>query len=141
MHFGNRTGAGALLCARALVIAGLAVCAATDSEAEPPSNVAIPAPSISVSDSLLSFTTAAESTSAIQAITVTNSGNGALRIARIELTGPDAASFHQDTTCEHTLFPRQSCRIAVSLTAFLAKSYNAALEITSNAGSAPEIVG
>ena len=141
MHFGNRTGAGALLCARALVIAGLAVCAATDSEAGPSSNVAIPAPSISVSDPVLSFTTAAESTSASQAITVTNNGDGALRIARIELTGPDAASFHQDATCEHTLWPRQSCQIAVSLTAFLAKSYNAALEITSNAGTAPKIVG
>jgi hypothetical protein len=141
MDLGNRTGPGVLLWARARVLAGLLVCGAVDgSEAGPISHLAAPAPSISLSTSVLSFTTAAESTSASQEIKVTNTGAGALRISRITLTGASAASFHQSTTCGPTLWPRQSCGIVVSLTAYLAKSYSADLEIASNAGTAPQIV-
>jgi hypothetical protein len=141
MHFGTRTSAGLLLCARVLVITGLVFCGIADgSEAAHASDRAVQAPFISLSASTLSFTTAAESTSPVQEIELTNTGTGALHIARMELTGPDAARFQESATCGHTLWPRQSCKIAVRLTAFVAKSYNAALEIASNAGAAPKIV-
>jgi hypothetical protein len=110
------------------------------SEASPAAKAAAPAPAISLSASALFFTAAAQSTSASRAITVTNTGTDALRISRIALTGPNSASFHEGTTCRRTLWPQQSCRIAVSLAAYLATNYSADLEIESNAGTAAQTV-
>jgi hypothetical protein len=67
MHFGNRTSAGFVL-----VFCGIAA----GSEAGSAPDHAVQAPLISLSASTLSFSTAAESTSPVQEVELTNTCSG-----------------------------------------------------------------
>ena len=95
------------------------------------------APTVSLSASTLSLSTPAESTSAIQTVTLTNTGDGSLKISGLSLGGANAASFNKTDTCSATLAPAATCTLSVSLTAYLATAYSASISIASNAPASP----
>ncbi len=90
------------------------------------------APVVTVSASSLTFTTPAESTSATQGVTVSNTGTGALMLAGIAVAGANVANFNQTNTCGTSVAAGGSCTVTVSLTAFLAMSYSASLTMAGN---------
>jgi hypothetical protein len=100
----------------------------------------ITGPTISLSSTSLSFTTAAESTSAAQTVTLQNTGNGALTLTSLGITGGSAVSFAQTNTCGATLAAGASCAITLTFTPFLATSYSSGLAIMSNALPATQTV-
>ena len=95
---------------------------------------------ITLSSTQLSFTAAAESTSAAQTVTLQNTGNATLMLNSVGLTGA-AASFAQTNTCGTSVAAGASCTITLTFTPFLATSYSAALAITSNALPATQTIG
>ncbi len=91
------------------------------------------APAIILSASTLTFTTPAESSSAPQTLTITNTGNGSLTAPVIYIGGANSKSFLQGAnTCKADLAPAATCTVTYALTAFLAQSYAAALTIVTN---------
>jgi hypothetical protein len=90
------------------------------------------APTVSLSSSALTFTTPAESTSATQTVTLSNTGNGALTVSGITLGGANVANFTERSTCGTSVAAGGSCTISVSLTAFLAMSYAGSVTVASN---------
>jgi hypothetical protein len=88
----------------------------------------------------LSFTTPAETPSAAQTVTITNVGGSSVVIDGVTLTGTNAASFNETTTCGATLGSGGSCAVTVTFSPFLAMSYSATLNVANSAsGTAPAV--
>ena len=71
-----------------------------------------------------------------QSVTLTNSGNAALTINGISVTGTNSADFGQTNTCPtgpSTLAAGSSCSISVTFTPGAAGSRSASLSISDNA--------
>jgi len=100
-------------------------------------NGAVTGAAITFSSSQLSFTTPAESTSAAQTVTVTNSGSATLNLTSIGLSGANATNFAETTTCGATLAIGSTCGITVTFSPYLAlvNGYSASITIASNASS------
>jgi hypothetical protein len=82
-------------------------------------------------------------TSAAQTVTLTNSGNGALTISSIGLTGTNAGDFAQTNTCPispSTLAANANCTINVTFSPTAPGSRSASVSITDNAGGSPQSV-
>ena len=94
-----------------------------------------PVAAISLSASALAFSTAAESTSASQTVTVSNTGTAPLNITSITLGGANTSSFTENNTCGATLAEGANCTITASFTPFLATSYSANVAIANSATS------
>ncbi len=99
-----------------------------------------PNPQATLSATSLSFTQPAQSTGTPKTLTITNSGSATLTISSIVLTGTDAVDFTQTSTCGATLAPEATCNVSVTLTAYLTRSYSAALQIATNAPNSPSTV-
>jgi hypothetical protein len=95
--------------------------------------IAPPVPGIALSASTLTFTQAAESMSAAQTVTLTNTGNAVLNIGSITLTGTNAWNFPETTTCGATVAAGATCTISVAFNPSLAASFGATLTVASNA--------
>jgi hypothetical protein len=101
-------------------------------------STAPPAPTAVLTANSLTFTQAAESVSASQSTTLTNTGNATLNVTNIALTGTNAASFAETTTCGATLAVNASCIISVTFNPYLAMSgYTGSVAITTNAATSP----
>jgi len=96
----------------------------------------LPAPKVSLSPTGLTFSSqATNTTSAGQTITLTNSGNAALTIGSIVISG--MADFAQTNTCPlgpGTLAAAASCTVSVSFTPMATGPRSGSLIITDNAG-------
>jgi hypothetical protein len=79
-------------------------------------------------------------TSTAQAVTLTNTGNAALTITSLALTGTNASDFAQTNTCGSSLAAGANCTIAVMFTPSLAGTEAASLSITDNASGSPQTV-
>lgn len=79
-------------------------------------------------------------TSAAQAVTVTNAGTTALTLNGIALTGANATSFTQLSTCGATLAPAASCWIYVAFKPASAAALTGTLNINDNGAAAPQTV-
>lgn len=90
------------------------------------------APQLSLSTTSLSFTQAAESVSAAQTVTLTNSGNAVLNLGAVTITGTNAWNFTQTSTCGTTLAAGANCALSVTFNPSLAAPFTAALNIASN---------
>ena len=103
------------------------------------------APVVSLSPTSLSFGNhQVNTTSAAQTVTLKNSGNAALTIKGIGLSGPNSGDFHQQNTCpssSSTLAAGASCFINVTFTPSATGSRIAVLTITDNASGSPQPVG
>jgi hypothetical protein len=80
------------------------------------------------------------STSASQSVVLTNTGNAALVIASIGITGTNSADFAETNNCPGTLNPASQCTLMVTFTPSLVGAESAALQFTDNAGDSPEMV-
>ena len=97
-------------------------------------------PTVSLSTSSLTFSQNLGTASAGQPVTLTNSGNAALSIAGIAVTGANAAAFAETNTCGVSVAAGSSCTIMVTFTPSFAGSYSAAVSITDNAPGNPQAV-
>ena len=97
--------------------------------------------SISLSSSKLSFTTAAESVSAGQSVTLQNTGTSTLTITSIAVTGANAGNFVETNTCGTTVAAGNGCTISLTFNPYLVLpgGYSAGLTISSNAVMAPTV--
>ena len=102
------------------------------------------APVVSLSPTSLSFGNhQVNTTSAAQTVTLKNSGNAALTIHSIGLSGPNSGDFHQQNTCpssSSTLAAGASCTISVTFTPTAEGTRSASLAITDNASGSPQSV-
>jgi hypothetical protein len=101
------------------------------------SGTGLPAPVVTISPTSLTFASQSiGTTSAPQAVTMTNTGSGALAIASIVTT----AGFAQIDTCGTSLAAGATCTINVTFTPTTTGSVTGTLTITDNALSSPQIV-
>ena len=80
-------------------------------------------------------------TSAAQTITLSNTGNAALSISSIALTGADPGDFAQTNTCGSSVAIGANCTISVTFKPPAAGSLTAVLTLTDNASSGSQNVG
>jgi alpha-tubulin suppressor-like RCC1 family protein len=79
-------------------------------------------------------------TSAMQTITLTNSGSAALTITSVALTGANASGFAESTNCGSSLSPGAHCITSLTFTPSAVQSFAAALTITDSAPGSPHTV-
>ena len=75
--------------------------------------------------------------SAPQAVTLTNTGNAIFDISSISITGANAGDFSQNNNCGLTLAPNASCQVSVTFTPTLPGNRVAAISVTSNSFNHP----
>src|SRR5207302_182936 len=101
------------------------------------SGATTPAPAVSLSPTSLTFSSqVVGSTSAAQTVTLTNSGNAALTISSIGLSGTNSGDFAQTNTCpssSSTLAAGASCTISVTFTPSATGSRSASVSPTRRA--------
>jgi uncharacterized repeat protein (TIGR01451 family) len=99
------------------------------------------APAVTLAPTSLTFASqAAGTTSAAQSVTLTNSGNAALTIAEITLTGTNAGDFAQTNTCPASLAASANCTISVTFDPAAAGARSGAISIADNATGSPQTV-
>ena len=100
-----------------------------------------PAPDASLSTPSLTFASqTVGSTSAAQSVTLSNTGDAALSITSIGITGTNPSAFGQTNNCESSVAVGASCTINVTFTPAAAGSLSAALTLTDNASGSPQSV-
>ena len=90
-------------------------------------------PAVSLSPSTLSFSSPAVGTaSAAQVVTLSNTGNAALSLSSIALTGANAGDFSQTNTCGSSLAAGAHCALNVTFKPTAAGTRTAAVTLTDN---------
>jgi len=79
-------------------------------------------------------------TSPVQAVTLVNTGNAALNITGLGLTGANPSDFFQTNTCGSSVPAGGNCNISVAFIPTAPGSRSAALTITDNASGSPQTV-
>src|SRR6185312_13073007 len=79
-------------------------------------------------------------TSAAQSVTLSNSGNAALNITGISITGSGASNFAQTNNCGSSVAAGATCTISVTFTPGAATSYIASVSIADNAAGSPQTI-
>jgi hypothetical protein len=79
-------------------------------------------------------------TSAAQSMTLTNSGQAALTISKLGITGTNATDYAETTTCGATLAVNASCQVSVTFTPTAQGTRTAALAVTDNAPGSPQLI-
>jgi hypothetical protein len=93
----------------------------------------------SLSPSSLTFTSqAVGTTSAVQTITLKNTGNSALTLTSLALTGTNPGDFAQTNNCGASVAAAANCTISVRFTPSASGSRTASLSITDNASGSPQ---
>jgi Concanavalin A-like lectin/glucanases superfamily len=85
------------------------------------------------SSSLVFGPGASSSPGSAQSVTLSNTGNAALNISTITLSGIDATSFSESTSCLTSLAAGSSCTITAGFAPVMAGSFTAAITITTTA--------
>ncbi|HET7037001.1 MAG TPA: N,N-dimethylformamidase beta subunit family domain-containing protein, partial [Thermomicrobiaceae bacterium] len=99
------------------------------------------APVVSLSPSTLAFgNQVVTTTTAAQLVTLANTGNAALTISSIGLTGSNPGDFAETTTCGGSLAAGASCSISVRFTPTTSGSRSANLSIADDAAGSPHLV-
>jgi hypothetical protein len=80
------------------------------------------------------------STSAAQSSTLTNTGNAALNITGVSITGTNAGDFAQTNNCPSSLGAGASCSISVTFTPGAAGARSASVSIADDATSSPQSI-
>jgi hypothetical protein len=109
--------------------------------ASSPLNFTVASPIISLSPTSLAFgNQAIDMTSATKTVTLSNTGNAALSITSLALTGTNASDFDQSNTCGSSLAAGTNCPIVVWFTPSIAGTEAASLSITDNASGSSQTV-
>jgi fibronectin type 3 domain-containing protein len=79
--------------------------------------------------------------SSAQTVTLSNTGNGALTISSLAITGANASDFAEvANTCGSSVAAGGNCAISVSFTPSVASAETASVTITDNASGGPQAV-
>jgi hypothetical protein len=98
-------------------------------------------PVVSLSPTSLTFGSQAVGTlGAAQTITLSNTGNAALSITSITVTGTNAKDFSETNTCGSSVAAEGNCPISVTFTPSASGSRTASVSITDNASGSPQTV-
>jgi hypothetical protein len=109
--------------------------------ASSPLTFTVASPIVSLSPTSLGFgNQAIDMTSATKTVTLSNTGNAALSITSIALTGTNASDFDQSNTCGGSLPAGANCPIVVWFTPSIAGTEAASLSITDNASGSSQTV-
>jgi Right handed beta helix region/Abnormal spindle-like microcephaly-assoc'd, ASPM-SPD-2-Hydin len=101
-----------------------------------------PTPAASFSPTSLLFASQTLSTtSPTQSLTLTNTGNAALTISGIALTGTNPGDFHQSNSCGPSLAAGSNCTITVSFTPSANGARSATVSVSDNATGSPQTAG
>ena len=101
----------------------------------------VQSPSVAMSANSLAFgSQAVGATSAAQTVTLSNTGNGALSIRGIALTGANFIDFAQSNNCGASVAAGGSCTISVTFTPVASGSFTAAVSVADNASGSPQTV-
>jgi hypothetical protein len=98
------------------------------------------APFIAFSPPSLTFAATVGATSAVQTVTVTNSGGVPLVISSITLEGTNPGDFTLDSNCAATFAAGQSCTASVTFKPAAGGARSATLTLTDNAANSPQTV-
>ncbi len=117
----------------------------TDNAAGSPQSIALTGrgtvPQVSLSASSLSFSSqVVGSASSTQSLTLSNTGDAALAISGVAVTGSDSKDFALQSGCGGSLNPGASCAVSLTFTPASAGSRIATLLITTNAAGSPHAV-
>ena len=93
-------------------------------------------PAVNASATSLAFGTVVIGGSGLLVLTLSNSGNAQLTVTGIAITGANAASFSQTSTCG-SLQPNESCSVSVTFRPAAAGAQAAQLVISHNAAGSP----
>ncbi len=100
-----------------------------------------PAPAATLSFASLTFaSTVVGSSSATQAVTLTNSGTASMTSIAISLAGSNAGDYSQTNTCSGTLAVAANCLIAVTFKPTASGARTASIGIADNATGSPQNV-
>ena len=98
-------------------------------------------PDVSFSPVSLAFASqAVQTASAAQSVTLTNSGDAALDISNIAISGANASNFSQTHTCGSSLAAGANCKISVTFKPTASGSRSADVTLTDNAAGSPQSV-
>jgi len=138
-----RNGSSASLCRLLEVVVGLIfVSGCGGSGGGGGSTLQLLEPNVSLSPSSLALgNQAVGSTSAPQTVTLSNTGNAALSLSSIAITGANAGDFAQTNTCGNSVGAGGSCTISVMFTPTASGSRAASVTIADNAAGSPQTVG
>lgn len=101
----------------------------------------VAAPVVSLSPTSLAFgSETIDQTTTSQAVILTNTGNAALAITSITVTGTNSADFAQTNNCPESLSATSQCTVNVTFTPSLIGAESASLQFTDNAADSPETV-
>jgi hypothetical protein len=99
------------------------------------------APAASLSATSVSFgNQSVGTTSAVQAVTLTNAGNAPLSVTSFAVTGANAGDFEQTNSCGNSMGAGANCTIVVMFTPSASGSRTASLTVTDNAAGSPQMV-
>jgi hypothetical protein len=117
----------------------------SDNAAGSPQTVALTgtgaAPAASLSPGSLAFgIQPINTTSSANVVTLTNTGNAAMTITSISLTGTNSSNFARTSTCGTTLAAGANCTISITFTPSTTGSKTASLSIADNASGSPQTV-
>jgi hypothetical protein len=73
-------------------------------------------------------------------VTLTNTGNAALNIANVTVTGANPDDFNQTNTCQAPILPRKSCAVRVVFVPLAPGMRDAAITISDSAPDSPQTV-
>jgi subtilase family serine protease len=116
-----------------------------DNAANSPQAVALSgtgtAPTVTLSAANLTFAaTNTGASAAAQTVTLTNTGTAALTLSGIIITGTNATSFTDTTTCGASLAISASCTVSVTFKPSAAGALSASLSFADNATNSPQAV-
>jgi sugar lactone lactonase YvrE len=117
----------------------------TDSASDSPQSISLSGtgvqPAVGLSASSLTFgATNVGSSSAMQSVTLTNTGNGPLSITGIAVTGTNAVAFVFTNNCGTSVAPGASCAIQGHFAPTATGAMAAAVTITDNASGSPQSI-
>jgi Abnormal spindle-like microcephaly-assoc'd, ASPM-SPD-2-Hydin len=96
---------------------------------------------VTISPSSLTFSSENQGdTSAVQSVTLTNSGNAALSLTAMSVGGTNSSDFQQTNNCGSNVGAGKNCTIGVTFTPTATGSRSAALSIADNATGSPQLV-
>ena len=102
---------------------------------------AAPAPAVTLNPAALAFgSQTVNSTSTAQSVTLTNSGNAALSITGITITGTNSGDFTQATTCVSPVAAGANCTISVTFRPTATGSKTASVNIADDAAGSPQAI-
>jgi YVTN family beta-propeller protein len=97
-------------------------------------------PGVQLTPASLTFGNQAVGTSVTQSIDLLNSGNAALTISSIAITGTNSADFAQSNTCGTGVAAGANCTISVTFKPTATGARTASITIADNAGNSPQTV-